>query len=246
MKNFYFLCSMPRAGNTIISSVINNNIINISPNSIICEIIYLLQNLKKDSLFINFPDEKSLNNIINNVFNNYYKNWKAQIIIDRAPWGTPENLFYLKKIYKNPKFIIFYRPVLECLASFVKIFNPENVEEFSNKFMDKTNGTIGKNLWSIENIIKNKENYIVIHFKDFIKNPKKELSKIYKYTNNKFIKSNFKKIKQFSINNIKYNDDIFGVNIHKIRTNNISHSFYDYKKILPSKIINKYKNRDVL
>ena len=247
MKKFYFLCSMPRAGNTIISSIINNNKnIKITANSIVCEIIYNLETLKKDSLFINFPNEKSLNNIINNTFNNYYSDWDANTIIDRGPWGTPENLFNLKKIFKYPKFIILYRPVLECLASFVKIFKPNNLNEFVEKFMDPFNGAIGKNLWSIKNIIDNKENYTVIHFKDFIKNPEKELKKICKYTNNKFIKKELKKIKQFSINNIKYNDAVFGVDIHKIKTNSINHSYYDYKKILSNEIINKYKNKDVL
>ena len=247
MKKFYFLCSMPRAGNTVISSIINNNKnIKITANSIICEVINNLENLKKDSLFINFPNEKSLNKVIHNTFNNYYSDWNANTIVDRGPWGTPDNLFNLKKIFKNPKFIILYRPVLECLASFVKIFKPSDLNQFSEKFMDQHNGTIGKNLWSIKNIINNKEKYIVIHFKDFIKNPAKELKKIYKYTNNKFIKKDLKKIKQFSINNIQYNDSIFGVNIHKIKTSSINYDYYDYKKILSNEIINKYKNKDIL
>jgi len=93
---------------------------------------------------------------------------------------------------------------------------------------------------------KNKEDHIIIHFKDFINNPIKELKKIYKYTNNKYKDINLKNFKQFSINNIHYNDKILGADIHKIRTSYISHTSYDYKKILSSKIINKYKNRDVL
>ncbi len=231
----------------MISSILNQDKrIKVTSNSITCEIVYQIQKLKEDGLFINFPDSGSLDNVINNVFNMYYKDWKANTIIDRSSWGTPANLFSLRHMYKSPKFIILYRPVIECLSSYVKALTPGDLDVFCEEVMDKDNGVIGKNLWSIENILKNKEDHIIIHFKDFINNPIKELKKIYKYTNNKYKDINLKNFKQFSINNIHYNDKILGADIHKIRTSYISHTSYDYKKILSSKIINKYKNRDVL
>ena len=168
MKHIYFLTSMPRAGNTLLGSILNQNKnISVTSNSILPEIIFRLHELKYFEIFRNFPDDKSLNNVIKNVFNNYYKDWKHDYIIDRGTWGTPFNLLCLKSIIKKPKFIILYRPVLECLASFIKIEKPINVEIRCEELMSN-NGVIGKNLWGINNLIKEKEDYIIIHYKNFI------------------------------------------------------------------------------
>ena len=44
MKNYYFLAGLPRAGNTLLGCLINQNLKTtcLSPNSIITEIIYRL------------------------------------------------------------------------------------------------------------------------------------------------------------------------------------------------------------
>ena len=70
--NVDFLCSLPRAGNTLLGSIINQNKnLNVTANTILADIIYQLHLLKKNEIFLNFPDEKSLNNVIKNSFNNY-------------------------------------------------------------------------------------------------------------------------------------------------------------------------------
>jgi hypothetical protein len=129
MNKIYFLCGLPRAGNTLFGSIINQSKnVKVTANTILTDVIYQLHLLKDYQIYKNFPDEKSLNNVIKNIFNNYYKDWKAKYIIDRGSWGTPANLYLLKSIIKKPKFIILYRPVLDCLASFIKIEKPINVE----------------------------------------------------------------------------------------------------------------------
>jgi hypothetical protein len=162
MKEYYFLSGLPRAGNTLLGSIINQSKhVKLTANTVLADVLYQLQLIKNIEIYKNFPDEQSLNNIIKNVFNNYYENWKVDNIIDRGPWGTPANLEILKSIIAKPKFIILYRPVLECLASFIKIEKPTNVEERCHQLMSEE-GVIGKYLWSIKNIIKEKENHIII------------------------------------------------------------------------------------
>ena len=58
---YYFLSGIPRAGNTILSSILNqNNDICVSANSIITEILYKLDEWKKsDIAFNNFPVRNS-------------------------------------------------------------------------------------------------------------------------------------------------------------------------------------------
>ena len=251
MKDFYFLCSLPRAGNTVISSIINQNKkICITSHSVVPDIIYYLNYIKTTNVFKNFPDEESLDNVIKNSFKNYYKNFKAEKIIDRGPWGTLANYTFLKKIIKNPKFIILYRPVLECLASLIKIEKPNDVESRCHALMQINDGKYGygsgilaKSIWSIQNIIKNKEDYIIIHYKDLIKNPKKEFNKISNFINVPLFFNN--KLKKFNINGIEYNDDFYKVAYHKINTKKLKYSDTDFKKIIPKNIIQKYKKMDI-
>ena len=73
MKKIHFLCSLPRAGQTLFASLLNNtNKITVTANSITPEILYNLSFFKKDQLFLNFPDHKSLDNLINNSLQIYY------------------------------------------------------------------------------------------------------------------------------------------------------------------------------
>lgn len=245
MKEYYFLTSLPRSGNTLLGSIINQNPkISLTANSILTDVIYQLSLIKNYSIYKNFPDENSFNNIIKNVFNNYYKDWKAKHIIDRAPWGTPGNLSLLKSIIKKPKFIILYRPILECLASFIKIERPINIETRCHELMSDE-GIIGKNLFSIKNIIKDKEDYIIVNYLDLINKTLEQINKIYKFLNINNFNHRFNKLDDFSANNIKYDDTILNIPLHKIRTDKIKINKYNIEEYLPSNIIKQYSNLDI-
>ena len=245
MNNIYFLCSLPRAGNTLLGSIVNQSQhVKVTANTILKDVIYQLQLIKDYEIYKNFPDEKSFNNIIKNVFNNYYQNWKVNNIIDRGPWGTPGNLELLKLIIKKPTFIILYRPILECLASFIRIEKPINLETRCHQLM-RDDGIIGKNLWSIKNIIKEKENYIIIHYKNFIKNPNKEIKTIFDYLEIPFKDFNLNNLKQFSVNNVSYNDSVLADKLHIIRTDKIELNKYSIEDYLPNNIIKQYSNLDI-
>ena len=210
------------------------------------DILFNVYKLYNHEIFLNFPDKKSLQNVSKNVFNNYYSDWKANIIIDRSAWGTPMNLFILKEIFENLKFIILYRPVLECLASFVKLVKPNDIQNYCDQLMSEE-GIIGKNLWSIKNIINSKEKYHVVHYNNLILNPEKEIKDIFNFLNIKYQKLKLKNIEQLNINKIKYNDKIIGIpDLHKIRTKYITKSKYNIEKILTKEIINKYSELDIL
>jgi trans-2-enoyl-CoA reductase len=178
------------------------------------------------------------------VFNNYYKDWKARYIIDRGSWGTPANLELLKSIIAKPKFIILYRPVLECLASFIKIEKPNDVEKRCHELMD-SNGMIGKSLWSVKNIIKEKEDYIRVDYLDLINKPLDEINKIYKFLNIDNFNHKFKNLNDFSVNNVKYDDSILNAPLHKIRKDKIQLKKYKLQDYLPANIIKRYSNLDI-
>ena len=244
-KNFYFLSSLPRAGNTLLASLLNDYTkISLTPNSLLADILLSLYHIKHSEIYNNFPDKKSFNNIYQNIFNNYYSHWKNNHIIDRAPWGTEANLILLKEIYKNPKFIILYRPVEECLASLVKVMKPYDLDSFCAKMLNH-DGVIGKSLLSINNLISSKKKCLIIKYNDLVSNPVKQIEKIHKHINIPFEKFKIKKINQLSINDVSYDDSIYDFTLHNIRVKNISKDKYKISDYLTKDIIKKCKSLNV-
>jgi hypothetical protein len=238
--NINFLCSLPRAGNTLLGSIINENKkIKLSPNSITLDIVYKLHELKNDDIFKNFPKHSSLDNLIKSSLQNYYKDWNCDLIIDRGPWGTPDNLYILKKIINNPKFLILLRPLEECLASFAKIqidnknYTKNNINNYLLRLL-RQDEVIGKNIWSINNLIKENENYKIFYYDDLINNTDYFLQNLSLFLGFDIKKP--KKLKQFSIDQIYYKDNYID-NLHKIRTDKIEKLNY---------VVEDYLNYDMI
>ena len=85
MKEYNFLIGVPRAGNTVISSLLNqNNNLCLTANSPLSGLLYELDLLKKKGgvgeVLDNFPDKDSYSDIIRNIFVNYYAGWEQQYI----------------------------------------------------------------------------------------------------------------------------------------------------------------------
>ena len=125
MKEFYFLCGLPRSGNTLLSSILNQNKdILVSPNSVVPEILYRINETKNSHMYNNFPMENNLNDLLKETLNCFYKSNKQKYIIDRGNWATPYTYSLLKKIFKKEiKVVFLVRNILDVLASFIDMCN---------------------------------------------------------------------------------------------------------------------------
>ena len=246
MKSFFFLSGLPRAGNTLLAALVNQNPnVSVSANSVLMDVFLSLEEIKSNNhYFQNFPDEKSYYNISKNVFNNYYSDYKAQKIIDRGCWGIPDNLTQIKKIIKKPKFIILYRPILECLASFVKAEKPHDAEITCDYYMSDK-GLLKLNLLSIHNIMESNEDYLWITYDELVKSPFEVIRKIFKFIHEENFIVNVNKLKQFSVNGMGYDDSVLSAPLHEIRTDRISKSDTDIRDYLSQRIIDKYGDLDL-
>jgi hypothetical protein len=254
MKNISFLCGMPRSGNTILGALVNQNKnITLTANSIVPDILHDSWKIKHNLSFQNFPDNNALDIYLENIVQNYYSSFKSEFIIDRGPWGTPGNLMLLQKYYKHPlKFIILTRDPLECLASFIKITKvKKNKIEKECERLIKRDHIFGMNVWSIQNLIKEAKinTNIKLHFMTYdnlVKNTQEEIKNLFKFVGAPYKEIKEKNFNSFEINDTKYNDIVFSdtyhTNLHDIRTDNIKKIKTDISKILPKKIIDKYKN----
>tara|TARA_R100001244_G_scaffold36706_1_gene33562 strand:+ start:951 stop:1736 length:786 start_codon:yes stop_codon:yes gene_type:complete len=254
MKEIFFLSGLPRAGNTLFGSLMNQNPnVAATANSIVADMMGELFSLKKTDIFQNYPDHKSFDNVAAKVFEHYYQDWKEDYIIDRAPWGMPANLGFLKHTRKNIKIIVLVRDVIEVLASFIRFSqkNPgsfidpdrnRSVEEKCDALMNK-DGVIVKELIAIKHLLQpeNKGLYHLIEYHDFIAHPRKTLEGVYDFLEIPKFKHKFTNLDQFKVNNHQYDDTVLGGDLHKIKTDAITSPKYDARSIIPKSIIDKYE-----
>tara|TARA_R110002020_G_scaffold138893_1_gene309414 strand:+ start:550 stop:1377 length:828 start_codon:yes stop_codon:yes gene_type:complete len=255
-KKIFFLVGMPRAGNTLLSSILNQNYqIAVTPNTITVDILYQIFQCQKISTFRNFPDKASFNNVAHHVFDHYYQDWKETYIIDRSPWGTPANLKMLREFHKDIKIIVLTRDLIEVLASFVRwsANNPDNfLDRFNLPIQERCEvlmrlNQIEKGLIAIENLRKpeNKDISHFVRYKDLVNYPELVIKGIYDFLEIPAFPHCYTDLDQFAVNGMSYDDNVLSPgshkNLHKIRTKDISHSDYDPYSLIPQPIIDKYK-----
>ena len=251
-KKIFFLAGFPRSGNTLLTSILNQNPdVCCTANSITLEIMKELFLLKQTDVFQNFPDEQSLNNVMDEVYNLYYKHWHYKYIIDRGPAATIPNLMILKKHFKKEiKIIFLVRPILEVLASWITWANktPDNYlkkvatnpTEACHKLMHK-DGQIVKELLCMQNLLK-PENKHMVHFVDYkelVGKPNQTIKGIYKFLGISPFKHRFTDLDQVIVNGLGYDDTIMGKGMHTIKTKKLIKSKTDVN-ILPKEIIKQY------
>jgi hypothetical protein len=250
-KKLFFLVALPRSGNTLFGSLMNQNPdIAVTPNSITLEIMKDLFLLKQTDVFQNYPDHKSLDNVLDSIFDTYYKDWPQKYIIDRGPVMTPGNFMLMQNHFKRPiKIIIILRDLMDVLASYIKWFENEptafpnkyghtTIEQKLSMLMNK-DGAIAKDLEAIKNSFNYPEICHYLRYDDLVNQPEIEINKIYDFLEIPRFNHNFKSLNQFKINGIGYDDTVVGNRMHTIREE-IRKENNPYKSMIPQRIIDKY------
>jgi sulfotransferase len=250
-KQLLFLVAQPRSGNTLFASIINQNPeIVATPNSITLEIMKDLFLLKNTDVFLNYPDHKSLDNVLDVVYDTYYKDWPQRIIIDRGPVMTPGNFALIKKHYKRPfKCIVLLRDLIDVLASYMKWYT-ENPDAFPNRYNCKNddeklamimnkNGGIAKELEAIKNAFNYPDICHFVKYDDLVAQPEQEFRKIYEFIGEPYYNHKFENLKQVEVNGMGYDDKIVGKNMHKIKTV-VRKEYNPYIEKIPERIRQKY------
>jgi hypothetical protein len=253
IKKLFFLVAMPRSGNTLFTSIMNQNPnIACTANSITLEIIKDLFLLKNTDVFQNYPDHQSLDNVLDSVYVNYYKDWPQKYIIDRGPVMTEGNFQLIKKHFKKPfKCVVILRDLMEVLASYMKWYT-ENPDAFPNRYGCKnddeklgmimnTKGAVAKDLEAIKNAFNYPEICHFMKYDDLVQNPEEEINKVYTFFNIPYFKHRLIDLDQIQLNGMRYNDGIVGKNMHTIR-NEIKKEYNPYIEKIPKRIREKYEH----
>ena len=252
VKKLFFLVAMPRSGNTLFTSIMNQNPdIACTPNSITLEIMKDLFLLKQTDVFQNYPDHKSLDNVLDSVYDNYYKQWPQRIIIDRGPVTTSANLELMNKHFKHGfKCIVLLRDLMDVLASYMQWYT-ENPDAFPNRFGHETDfdklmmlmnidGAIAKEL----DAIKNSYNYPgmchYVKYDDMVTSSEQEFKKIYQFLEEPYFNHRFNDLNQVQVNGLSYDDKVVGSNMHKLFDGPVRKVYNPYIEKIPKIIIERY------
>ena len=250
-KQLFFLIAMPRSGNTLFASIMNQNKdLVVTANSITLEIMKDLFLLKQTDVFQNYPDHKSLDNVLDCVYDVFYKDWPQKYIIDRGPVLTPNNFALMQKHFKRPfKCIVLLRDLRDVLASYMKWYT-ENPDAFPNRFNLKNDdeklskvmhkdGAVAKELTAIQNSFNYKDLCYYLKYDDLVSNPEQCIKEVYKFLEIPYFQHKFFDLDQININGLGYNDGVMGKNMHTIR-NEIKKEYNPYIEKIPQRIKDKY------
>ena len=209
--------------------------------------------LKNTDVFHNYPDHKSLDNVLDCVYDVYYKNWPQRIIIDRGPVMTPGNLELVKKHYKRPfKCVVLLRDLMDVLASYMQWYT-ENSDAFPNRFnlnsdeeklsmiMNK-DGAVAKDLEAIKNAYNYPDICHFVKYNDMVTNPEQEFRKIYEFLGEPYFDHRFDNVDQVNVNGLSYDDRIVGSNMHKLFDGPVRKVYNPYIEKIPERIRKKYEH----
>jgi len=253
-RKLFFLVAQPRSGNTLFSSIMNQNKdIAATPNSLTLEVLKDLFLLKETDTFQNYPDHSSLDNVLDNVFNNYYQHWPQRIIIDRGPVMLKGNFELMQKHFKHGfKCIVLLRDLMDVLASYMQWYT-ENLDAFPNRcnlntdeeklmmLMNKK-GAVAKSLEAIKNSYNYPGICHYVKYDNMVANPEQEFRKIYQFLDEPYFNHRFNDLDQVSVNGLSYDDKIVGSNMHKLFDGPVRKVYNPYIEKIPESIKKLYKH----
>lgn len=261
MKQYFFLSGLPRAGSTLLSTLLNQNPeIYASTNSPVCgTIANVVKEVQLSEQYRAFPRPEVLPALSLGVLNSYYQDISQPFIVDKSrEWASPEHYGLLKEYLPyQPKIIVLVRDVLEILASFVALANKSPagessldkqittaefhfyrpIDDIRCDFLMKPKGLIDSAMYGVANALSNYSSgdFLLIEYNDLVSSPTQTMSSIYSFFDLPEFSHNFSSIESTMVED----DSVYGlVGMHDVRST-LSKSETD-KMSLSSYVQNKY------
>lgn len=205
-KTYHFMAGLPRSGSTVLTALLNQHpdVYASSQSDLVNMLFGLNEQIPNYESYKAGMFHDGYKNVMNNMASNFYAHIDKPVIIDKnRGWGAPYNWDNLSH-YVNPKrkVILTMRPILEVLASFIKVSEKSekitgepaylNQDFWVTHYRDKRdaqvdyimrlNGELDRAIFSIANLLKNHpESVHIVWFNDLIENPQDTLNEIYDF-----------------------------------------------------------------
>jgi sulfotransferase len=216
-KNFYFMAGLPRAGSTLLSSILNQNPRFYSgPSSPVLSTMYSVENhLMNDELYHGYPKPEQVHQIISNIIRQFYGDVNQEVIIDKNRAWTARVPYIEGYIEQKAKIICPVRDIDEILTSMIMMIRRNPYKEGNPRinFIDEqlvkinvplTDDNRCEYIAGSEGILGQSLNAIMegfnqgfgdrIHFieyMDIVKNPKQTLKKLYEFLDEEYYEHEF-------------------------------------------------------
>ena len=271
MKKFYFMAGLPRAGSTLLSTLLNQNPrLYSGPSSPVLGAMYATHdNFLANELYTGYPKPDSVNQIIGSIIDNWYYDIKKPVVIDKNRAWCARVPFIEGYIRQEAKIIIPVRRIDEILVSILTMIKRNPFQEgqprinFVDEQLVKSNIPIndenrcqyvltsqGGIVWESLNAVKmgvdeghgNKFHYV--DYNDLVNDPQGELNKIYTFLGEESFPHSFE-----NLSNQHREDDIttYGLgDMHEVHSK-LEKTSSDPSKVLPDSIIELYNsNKETL
>ena len=130
-KKYYFMAGLPRAGSTLLSSLLNQNPnLYSGPSSPVLGAMYTIhEHFLTNELYTGFPIPDSVNKIIGSLIDDWYYDVKEPIVIDKNRAWTARVPFIEGYIQQDAKIVVPVRRVDEILTSILTMIHRNPFEE---------------------------------------------------------------------------------------------------------------------
>lgn len=234
--NINFLSGLPRSGSTLLSNILSQNqvVLATSTSGVIDLLGSLVQTIETNPT-LSYLSKDDIYVLIKSVLNAKYNDYNKCFIDKSRGWIQPQIIETMGNVLGySPKIIATVRPVPDCVASFVRLIKPDNIEQFCK------NAEVMNHLkFSYEALNagfeKYPDNILFVEYDNLMTNPQNELNRIYDFLELPRFTHQFD-----TINSIVIEDDekIWGIkDLHTIRPK-LQKTAPDAREVLGDKLFN--------
>ena len=269
-KKFYFMAGLPRAGSTLLSTLLNQNPRFYSgPSSPVLGGMYSAhQNFIDNELYHGYPKPDSVNKIIGSIIENWYSDIDKPVVIDKNRAWCARVPFIEGYIKQEAKIIVPVRRLDEILASILTMIKRNPFKDgqprinFVDEYLIKANIPINDEnrcnhllnpdgiLWESLNATKlgvdggHGDKFHYVDYNDLVTDPQTELNKIYTFLGEELFEHSFD-----NLSNQHREDDLttYGLgDMHEVHSK-LEKTSSDPSEVLPASVIKLYNdNKETL
>lgn len=196
-KTFFFLSGFARSGSTLLASILNQNPnFYVSPTSPLMDMFCKNEeNIRQLGLQYTFDVHSTVVNTSKQLHHIYYQNIDKKYIMDKHR-GWTKNIPIMKEIITpNPKVLVTYRHIAECIVSFITLAekDPDNYIDDGLRKEGKEINTFNRamHLWehftsenfftTLEGYKACKENVLIVKYDELTRNTEQTINTVYKF-----------------------------------------------------------------
>ena len=261
------MAGLPRAGSTLLSSILNQNPrIYSGPSSPVLSTMYVIENhLLQDELFHGYPKPEQGHAIISNIINQFYDDVKKPLVVDKNRAWVARVPYIEQYIGQRAKIICPVRDIDEILTSMITMIrrNPYKEGQPRINFIDEQlvklnipisddnrceyiagpDGILGQSLNAImEGLNQGYGNrFHFVEYKDLVNNPKETMKKLYEFMGEESFEHQFTNLKN---QNREGDVNTYGLtDMHEVRPV-LKSTSKDPKKVLSKEILDRCEGMD--